>query len=121
MRNDHIPTVSLGAEALSALLDYDEAEAEQKLRQLPAGELFYLHMAADNLSRLARRLHGMLRKETILSEIREGVKVVHLSPRTGEAVVRCCGRPIFELALTSKITNDERLVTCPDYPWGEDR
>jgi len=60
MRNDHIPTAYLGAEALSALLDYDEAEADQKLRQLPPGELFYLHMAADRLSRLAKHLHGYL-------------------------------------------------------------
>lgn len=59
MRNEHIPLVNRGAEALSALLDYDEGAAESSLRLLTLSELTYLSSAADRLAAMARAVrHG---------------------------------------------------------------
>jgi hypothetical protein len=48
-----IPLVNRGAEALEALLNYDEARARENVRLLTFSELLYLAAAARDLSKLA--------------------------------------------------------------------
>jgi hypothetical protein len=49
-----IPLVNRGAEALEALLNYDEAKAEVQVRLLTMSEMTYLAIAAEQLAKLAR-------------------------------------------------------------------
>lgn len=38
--------------------------------------------------------------------------VVHRSPMSGSRVMPCCGRTLFEVAMTDRMTIDEKQVTC---------
>lgn len=49
-----IPLVNRGAEALAALLNYDEPRARENVRLLTFSELTYLTIAARELSALAK-------------------------------------------------------------------
>jgi hypothetical protein len=55
-----IPVVQRGAEALEALLNYEDARARYHLQTLTMGDLTYLAIAADQLARIARDMGRQL-------------------------------------------------------------
>ena len=45
--------------------------------------------------------------------------VTHYVPTAGSSTTVCCGRQLFELPRTDRLTNDATLVTCPKHKKAE--